>query len=182
MARTEDEDEDDLEESESLEGIEFERNALKKKKYRGTRTRAVRFIFIFSCITVIAASFLSAFFVGFIDLKIAADDATSEIMVFHLNAIDGEIIVRDMIREIPEFEFLRDTIVDELISDSFCLNPNLDDISGQPINVQREKLIQDLSALGDFQQGSLQELKRSLFDVVSSTAIPFPNPWQNRLL
>ena len=174
MARKKEDDEVAMKvlESSANEGEESdeEQKGNEKKSDRGTRTGVVRFIFVFSCMSVIAASVLSTYLYGFNDLKTATDDAINGIQGFHQNALTGEIIATDMIRESVDFQSLRDTIVEELRADSFCPNPNLDTLTGQPINVRREELIQDLSALKDFQQENLQKLKKSTFDKVSTTS------------
>lgn len=141
-------------------------NGNNPKPYRGTRVGVVRFIFLLSCISVITVSVLSIYVRGFNDLKDSSDDAKSIVEMFHQNATTGEIMVRDMIRESNDFQGKRDIIVDELDSDSFCPDPNLDTLTGQPINVLREELIQTLSSLNDFEQKNLDKLQKLGFDKV----------------
>lgn len=141
-------------------------NGNNPKPYRGTRVGVVRFIFLLSCISVITVSVLSIYVRGFNDLKDSSDDAKSIVEMFHQNATTGEIMVRDMILESNDFQGKRDIIVDELDSDSFCPDPNLDTLTGQPINVLREELIQTLSSLNDFEQKNLDTLQKLGFDKV----------------
>ncbi|MCP4748031.1 MAG: hypothetical protein GY874_18125, partial [Desulfobacteraceae bacterium] len=141
-------------------------NGNNPKPYRGTRVGVVRFTFLLSCISVITVSALSMYVRGFNDLKDSSDDAKSIVEMFHQNATTGEIMVRDMIRESNDFQGKRDIIVDELNSDSFCPDPNLDTLTGQPINVLREELIQTLSSLNDFEQKNLDKLQKLGFDKV----------------
>ena len=95
----------------------------------------------------------------------------------HLNAIEGETTVKEMILQISDYKSLRDTVVDELREDVFC--PNVNNGNGnnnggnnngnglyQNANGLREEVVEALFGMKDFGQDVLIDLKKTGLDKV----------------
>ena len=96
----------------------------------------------------------------------------------HLNAIEGETTVKEMILQISDYKSLRDTVVDELREDVFC--PNVNNGNGgngnggnnngnglyQNANGLREDVVEALFGMKDFGQDVLIDLKKTGLDKV----------------
>ena len=98
----------------------------------------------------------------------------------HLNAIEGETTVKEMILQISDYKSLRDTVVDELREDVFCPNVNNGNGGGsgggsgggdnnelyQNANGLREEVVEALFGIKDFGQDVLIDLKKTGLDKV----------------
>jgi hypothetical protein len=82
-------------------------------------------------------------------------------------AIQGRDIVTYSILNAADSVVLRNTVIDELRAEIFCAGDP--DSSGQPINEQRNTLVQDLYALDDFSIDELRTLRINGFGKVRRT-------------
>lgn len=130
----------------------------------------VRIIFVFSCLVVITLSALSAFFFGFSDLKITTDEISANALEIRNVALDGESTVSSLETYGEYSSTLRQIILPDLTYESFCLNTALDEATGLPFNVTRQKVVDDLVALGNFNIESFKAIREDLFEEMKTRA------------
>lgn len=120
------------------------------KRCRCNHVRNVRLIFLFSCMAIIAVTILSTFFRGFQDVKIAMDDISDSALEVRGLAHKGQYLVNSL-RTLGDYsKTVRDIILPDLKYPGFCVNAALDDQTGLPFNATRQQVVDDLTALGDF--------------------------------
>ncbi len=135
------------------------------KKYR--IPVIVRSIFVFSSLAVISMAVVTSFVMGFHELKSATDELSMSVDSLKDLAAEGKDRTLSMLELGRNSVNLRDLIVNDLRVDQFCTNLNLDDEAGEPINVYRNTLVQDLYNLEDFGDANFTELYEEVLVKVS---------------
>lgn len=139
-----------------------------RKKKCCSKVRNVRLIFLVCCLGVIAVTIVSTFFIGYNDLKVAIDDIGQNALELRNLAHQGQLQANSLKTYGQYSRNIRDIFVPSIRYPKFCVNAALDDLTGLPFNATRQKVVDDLEALGNFNVNYFEALSGGLFDQVKS--------------
>jgi len=125
-------------------------------------------IFLFCCLGVIAVTVVSTFFIGYNDLKVAIDDIGQNALELRNLAHQGQLQANSLKTYGQYSRNIRDIFVPSIRYPKFCVNTDLDKLTGKQFNATRQKVVDDLEALGNFNVNSFEALSGGLFDQVKS--------------
>jgi hypothetical protein len=127
-------------------------------------TRNVRIVFIISCLVVIIVSLLSAFSVGFVDLKIATEDMQNSVLEIKDLAFQSQSSTRTLGMVGDYSATLRQVVVPDLRYQNFCSDDELDTKTELPFNETRQRVVDDLEALDDFNVMAFESMNTDLLE------------------
>lgn len=133
-----------------------------------TRVNNVRFAFLLCCFGIIGLTAVSTFYIGYNDLKIALDDIGLNALELRNLAHQGQGQANSLKTYGQYSKNIRDIFLPSIQYPKFCVNSALDDLTGLPFNATRQKVVDDLEALGNFNIDSFQDISEGLFDSVKS--------------